>query len=627
MLQNIRDRSTGWLAYVIVIGISIPFALWGIDQYFTGGNVIVAEINNTKISLERLNNEYQNRLQQMQSMISKDKDEAELQKKIIKRTVLDELIDSVLVREFVDKNKFQISETALINDIKNNKIFHDNNKFNASRYQKLLQSQNIKIPDYERIRRSELKTLQFYNNIVQSSYLSSKQIEDLENIRYQKRNFKLLSLNYNDFLDNNKSSTDKEKKDFYVKYKNIFSMPEKLDIEYIVFNKDTLKKQLKINNEILKNFYNENKFKYIVKEKRKIAQIFLSNTKNKKLNNLELIKNIKNKISNGDSFVSLVKRYSQDKLSNNNDGNIGWISQKELAKEIDNAIFSLKNIGDVSDIVETIQGYYIVKLLDIDDAKIKPYVDVRELVKSDYEDSQILNRYSIIFEDLSNILFENPDSLLKASEFISVKSISTGLNYLSKIKKNHSLLNNEKVMAAIRSKNVYEKNLNSAPIEVKENIIMLRINNKSAVTYKEYSDVKKEIDDLIKTEDSIVAMKDTIKDIENKIARGMDISDIEKIVNKKSISYIDVGRDDKEIPNKILLKVFSLTQQNKVASVESGTGNYELILLTSIISGDSELSKQSLESMFNNEYVNTILYSTIQSLREQSSIKIYPENL
>ena len=85
MLQNIRDRSTGWIAYVIVIGISIPFALWGIDQYFTGGNVIVAEVNEAKISAERLNNEYQNRLQEMQTLISKDEDEAELQKKIIKR--------------------------------------------------------------------------------------------------------------------------------------------------------------------------------------------------------------------------------------------------------------------------------------------------------------------------------------------------------------------------------------------------------------------------------------------------------------------------------------------------------------------------------------------------------------
>ena len=262
MLQNIRDKSTGWIAYVIVIGISIPFALWGIDQYFTGGNLIVAEVNETKISSERLKNEYQDRLQEMNNIISKDQEEADLQKKIIKRTVLDELIDSVLVKDFVNRNHFQISENNLVNDIKNTKIFHTEKKFNPTRYQRLLESKGIKISDYEKIRRSELMTLQFYNNIVGSSFVSSQQLLDLEKLKYQKRNFKLLSLSYKDFVNSKNKPTQKEKKDFYVKYKNIFSLPEKIDIEYIVFNKEILVSQLDSSKENLKKYYNENKFKY-----------------------------------------------------------------------------------------------------------------------------------------------------------------------------------------------------------------------------------------------------------------------------------------------------------------------------------------------------------------------------
>ena len=87
MLQNIRDKSTGWIAYVIVIGISIPFALWGIDQYFTGGNLIVAEVNKTKISVERLNNEYQDRLREMKNIVSSDQNEAEAAAEGIDRAV------------------------------------------------------------------------------------------------------------------------------------------------------------------------------------------------------------------------------------------------------------------------------------------------------------------------------------------------------------------------------------------------------------------------------------------------------------------------------------------------------------------------------------------------------------
>ena len=627
MLQNIRDKTTGWIAYVIVIGISIPFVLWGIDQYFTGGNVIVAEINETKISSERLNNEYQSRLRQMQDMISKDQNEADLQKKIIKRSVLDELIDSILVREFVNKNKFQISERTLISDIRDNKIFHTEKKFNPSRYQKLLESQGIKTSDYERIRNSELKTLQFYNNIVESSFIATEQLKDLEKLKYQTRDFKLLSLSYKDFIDNKKISSEKEKKDFYVKYKNIFSMPEKFNVEYLVFNKKILKKQINISSENIENYYNENKFKYITAEKRRVKQIFLSNIKGNKESNSELINTILTKLKSNDIFESLATEYSNDQLSNKKEGDIGWVSRFDLSKNISDIIFNLENINDISEVLSTDQGFYIFKLDNIQEAKVKKFKEVKNIVKRDYEDSQITNRYETIYEDVSNILFENPSSLDKAEEFLSVKKITTGLSTLSKIKKNHKILNNEIVLSAIGSDGVYKENLNSQPLEVNENLVMLRIKDKSPVVYKKYQSVEKEIEALINTENSIVSMKDTIKDIEKKLSSGSDISEIEKLTNKKVTSYLDVGRSDKNIPPSILLKLFSLTKNNNVASIESGTGNYELIVLESVKNGDSDLSNKSLKSMFYNEQVNAVLYSVIQSLREQASIKIYSKNL
>ncbi len=627
MLQNIRDKTTGWIAYVIVIGISIPFVLWGIDQYFTGGNVIVAEINETKISSERLNNEYQSRLRQMQDMISKDQNEADLQKKIIKRSVLDELIDSILVREFVNKNKFQISERTLISDIRDNKIFHTEKKFNPSRYQKLLESQGIKTSDYERIRNSELKTLQFYNNIVESSFIATEQLKDLEKLKYQTRDFKLLSLSYKDFIDNKKISSEKEKKDFYVKYKNIFSMPEKFNVEYLVFNKKILKKQINISSENIENYYNENKFKYITAEKRRVKQIFLSNIKGNKESNSELINTILTKLKSNDIFESLATEYSNDQLSNKKEGDIGWVSRFDLSKNISDIIFNLENINDISEVLSTDQGFYIFKLDNIQEAKVKKFKEVKNIVKRDYEDSQITNRYETIYEDVSNILFENPSSLDKAEEFLSVKKITTGLSTLSKIKKNHKILNNEIVLSAIGSDGVYKENLNSQPLEVNENLVMLRIKDKSPVVYKKYQSVEKEIEALINTENSIVSMKDTIKDIEKKLSSGSDISEIEKLTNKKVTSYLDVGRSDKNIPPSILLKLFSLTKNNNVTSIESGTGNYELIVLESVKNGDSDLSNKSLKSMFYNEQVNAVLYSVIQSLREQANIKIYSKNL
>ena len=76
----------------------------------------------------------------------------------------------------------------------------------------MLESQGIKTSDYERIRNSELKTLQFYNNIVESSFIATEQLKDLEKLKYQTRDFKLLSLSYKDFIDIKKYLQKKKKK-------------------------------------------------------------------------------------------------------------------------------------------------------------------------------------------------------------------------------------------------------------------------------------------------------------------------------------------------------------------------------------------------------------------------------
>ena len=404
-------------------------------------------------------------------------------------------------------------------------------------------------------------------------------------------------------------------------------MPEKLNIEYIVFNKKILKKQLSINSEMLKNYYNENKFKYITPEKRKVKQIFLSNIKHNKEKNAELIKEIHKKLENKSLFESLATKYSHDKLSNKKQGSIGWINRNDLSKDISDEVFKIDNTNDISNIIQTDQGFYIFKVEKIKEAQIKEFKDVKKIVKKDYENILVTRKYNVIFEEVSNILYENPSSLSEAEIFLSVNKKTTGLSTLSKIKKDHEVLNNEKILKEIGSAGVYKEGLNSKPIEVGENIIMLRLKNKSPIKYKKYENVASEVEALINTEKSIVTMKDTIKNIEKKLNSGSTIKDIEKLTNRKSTNYSNIERSDKNIPPSLLVKLFYLTEKNNITSVESGTGNYELIVLEKINEGTSDLSEKSLKTMFNNEHVNSVLYSVIQSLREQSDIKIYPKNL
>ena len=80
---------------------------------------------------------------------------------------------------------------------------------------------------------------------------------------------------------------------------------------------------------------------------------------------------------------------------------------------------------------------------------------------------------------MANILFENPNSLDKVEQYLSVKKISTGLLTLPQIKSQHKIFSDPKVLAVLSSPSVSNDNLNSEPIEIMDKIIMFRVSEKS----------------------------------------------------------------------------------------------------------------------------------------------------
>ncbi|MGH8458351.1 MAG: SurA N-terminal domain-containing protein, partial [Nevskiales bacterium] len=67
MLQSLRDHAHGLLFWIIAILICIPFALVGVNEYFTAASqVIVAEINGDELELKEFQQGYQRYRQQLQ---------------------------------------------------------------------------------------------------------------------------------------------------------------------------------------------------------------------------------------------------------------------------------------------------------------------------------------------------------------------------------------------------------------------------------------------------------------------------------------------------------------------------------------------------------------------------------
>jgi len=131
----------------------------------------------------------------------------------------------------------------------------------------------------------------------------------------------------------------------------------------------------------------------------------------------EKLLDIRERVVNGEKFSTLARIYSQDPGSMNKGGELGMVSKSVFWPEFSDAAMALK-IGQVSQIVETPDGFHLIQLIDRDgdmfNARhilIKPSYTSDDRIKAfDRLDSlrtQILAD-SISFQDAAKYFSEDP---------------------------------------------------------------------------------------------------------------------------------------------------------------------------------------------------------------------------
>src|SRR5690554_6917287 len=109
-----------------------------------------------------------------------------------------------------------------------------------------------------------------------------------------------------------------------------------------------------------------------------VAHIMISNPKDpsKAAEAQEKINDIYKKLQQGENFESLAKQFSEDKSSATKGGSLSRIASGQLNSAIfEDAAFSIKNVGDYTQPIQTEFGWHIIKLLE--KHPIKPFEEVK----------------------------------------------------------------------------------------------------------------------------------------------------------------------------------------------------------------------------------------------------------
>jgi len=117
-------------------------------------------------------------------------------------------------------------------------------------------------------------------------------------------------------------------------------------------------------------FYKENIDLFTMPAEAKVRMITLKKTEEQDPEETRaLAEELQKKAVQGEDFDKIAKEYSKDAYAEKG-GDMGYVREGDMMKNIDEAIFSLKT-GEVSDVMETDLGFHIFKVEDIKRAQTR----------------------------------------------------------------------------------------------------------------------------------------------------------------------------------------------------------------------------------------------------------------
>ena len=284
MISNLRNFAKTKIAKVFMVIIIIPFVFWGMGGVFsTGGTNSVAKINNYNISTQDLSDHFNN------TTLDLDTIKQNIDNNVIEET-LGNLISITLIQMEIEDLNINISDEILINKIKKNKAFlDDQNKFSRTKYEKFLLLNNMTAPDFEnRLKKQELqnnlftyiggglKTPYFITNNIFKEQTKKLDVEFINLINVYKKKESFSNDEIQTYINDNKDKLKNEHIDFSYLKLTPQNLAETDEYSELFFEKID-----EIENKIL----NEVKFKDIISELKiqpTIKNNYIGNNKNDK---------------------------------------------------------------------------------------------------------------------------------------------------------------------------------------------------------------------------------------------------------------------------------------------------------------------------------------------------------
>ena len=614
MLSAIRNKSKGWVAYLIVGLITVPFALFGIQDYVSrSANNSIATVDGEDIDInvyyQELNTQQRNLQQQLGAAYTQEIDDA------IKQTLLDSMINEKLIENYANSLDIVTLDDEVKSVIELNQAFSVDGEFSQDRYTQLLRLNSYSPAGYELAQSKSLTREQIKRNLSGSAFMSSIQIDQLNDLASQQREVSYIALNTNNYLDQVSVSKD-QISDYFNENRSSFIEGRKVKVDFVELTLDAMDEPEIPTNDDLQNLYEDNAELYTNPERRRAQHILVESE--------ELANDLLDQINQGADFAELAKANSEDSSSSEEGGDLGFFEKELMGAEFDEAAFAM-NIGDVSDVVATDYGYFhIIKLTDIEAETMQAFNEVEEQLAALYIKNAKEKMLFSSLEEFINLSYE--ESLDMVADQFGLELQSS--DYFG----NGSSQYDAKFVASAFSPSVIDDGENSEVMEIdSEKFVVLALSDLQSERERDLSEVEDQIESALKT----ATAKEVIEGIAESIASALSSGDEQSannLISENNLEWVSEGWISRasELPYDVASMTFALSKPEEGRHTYSAQSANQLTSLVIDLSGvrfPEEDPDTGISALYLSQETNEMFVTLIRQLREGAEIKVFTDLL
>ena len=415
MIQAFQKFSQSRVAKIFLAIVALSFvAFFGGGSWFQphDPNAVVAEVGNLSISRYEFSEKVQQQVQLVTAQSGQSVTREEILKAGLPQMILNQLIQEILLNLEAEHLGLTISDETLRDRIQSIKEFqNEKGKFDRAHFAQMLRANGLSEDSFIASVRQELIREQLANAVMVGAYLPDDLVERLFDAQFQHRQAAMLIVSPKE-MPSPSSPSEVVLETFYKEHQKEFKTPELRAFTALFIDPAAIAKEIPVTREEIKNVYQAKPDVYGKSPIERATPLIIEEIQKEKASEkiYEMTRELDDKIAGGATFEELaptiigaqliklepVDIQGQDRMSA---PSAQLPSNKELAQEILQAVFTLEEATD-SPFTQARSGiYYTIRVDKITPAAFQPFVEIKDRILKIWTENEQLKAAYVKAQD------------------------------------------------------------------------------------------------------------------------------------------------------------------------------------------------------------------------------------